>query len=268
MMGKVSWSAVLAAATLTLTIGVSRPRAAGQDSEGRTALALYDQILDTRVRDGFVYYRLLKADRRGLDRFVASLAGAEVPQGRSEQIAFWLNAYNAVVLQTVVSHYPTRSIRQIPGAFQRLHRIAGRSLSLDQIEQVILPQFHDPRVFFALGRGAAGSGRLRSEVYTGASLEQQLTEQMKECAERDGCIRVNGATNRLQASQIFQWRRKEFSEAYANADGTRPPLERAVLAYAGPRHVEAERQLLANDGFKVEYPPFDWTLNDLATRKR
>ena len=63
-------------------------------------------------------------------------------------MAFWLNAYNALVLKTVVDHYPipqrsseypARSIRQIPGAFERTaHRVAGRTVTLDQIEQTIL----------------------------------------------------------------------------------------------------------------------------------
>lgn len=239
-----------------------------QDQDERTALAIFDQVLDTRVRDGFVYYRALKAERSGLDRFVASLADAAVPSGRDEQIAFWLNAYNAVVMQTVINHYPTRSMQQIPGAFLRTHPVARRSVSLDQIEQTILTGFKDPRVFFALGRGAVGSGRLRSEIYTGDSLERQLREQIEECGGRDVCIRVNSALNRVQASQIFQWRRRELSEAFTATAGRRPPLERAVVAYAGRRHVDAERDMLARDRFKVEYVPFDWTLNDLATRRR
>ena len=52
--------------------------------------------------------------------------------------------------------------------------MAGRTLTLDQIEQTILPTFADPRLFFALGRGAVGGGRLRSEAFTAAALERQL----------------------------------------------------------------------------------------------
>jgi len=32
------------------------------------------------------------------------------------------------------------------------------------MEKDVLPTFNDPRVYFALGRGAVGSGRLRSEA--------------------------------------------------------------------------------------------------------
>src|SRR5437588_6669323 len=159
------------------------PRA--QESDPK--LTGLDLILDTYVRDGEVYYRALKSDRGRLDTYVASLAAAPVDkQPREMQLAFWLNAYNALVLRTVIDHYPIqgrsadyprKSIRQIPGAFERLpHHVAGRTLTLDQIEQTVLPEFHDPRVYLALGRGAAGGGRLRSEAFAPAKLEAQLAD--------------------------------------------------------------------------------------------
>src|SRR3954470_5661584 len=86
-----------------------------------------DQILDVNVRDGLVYYRALRGERGRLDRYVASLnVPAATYQGwsRDEKVAFWLNGYNAIVLQTVInnypihgksSRYPQNSIRQIPG---------------------------------------------------------------------------------------------------------------------------------------------------------
>src|SRR5947207_290375 len=176
-----------AVAVLALCV-FGAPRA--QESDPK--LTGIDFILDTYVRDGEVYYRALKSDRAKLDTYLASLASAPVSQQpRDTQLAFWLNAYNAFVLRTVIDHYPisgrspdypAKSIRQIPGAFERLtHRVAGKTLTLDQIEQTILPEFHDPRVYFALGRGAIGGGRLRSEPFAGAKLETQLTETANEC---------------------------------------------------------------------------------------
>src|SRR5947207_11016362 len=98
-------------------------------SQPRTAGKTYDEILDTYVRDGLVYYRALKLERAKFDAYVATLAGVSIESApRDEQLAFWLNAYNAIVLQTVIDHYPiaqrssqypAHSIRQIPGAFER-----------------------------------------------------------------------------------------------------------------------------------------------------
>src|SRR6185436_11928835 len=86
-----------------LVLCVSLPSAA-QDAARRKS---YDELLDLNVRDGLVYYRALRADRARLDAYVTSLAAASLDSAtRDEQIAFWINAYNALVLKTVVDHYP------------------------------------------------------------------------------------------------------------------------------------------------------------------
>ena len=195
----------------------------------------FDQLLDLYVRNGDVYYRAIKSERAKLDGYVSQLATASVDNlPRDEQIAFWLNAYNALVLRTVADHYPiqgrskdypAKSIRQIAGAFERLpHRVAGRTLTLDQIEQTILAGFHDPRVFFALGRGAAGSGRLRSEAFTGTRLEEQLADVAAECVTRAQCIAIDRENGSVAVSSIFSWREKDFVAAYA---------DKAPAAFAG-----------------------------------
>ena len=241
----------------------------------------YDQILDVDVRDGFVYYRALKADRAKLDGYLATLSTTAIDAApRDEQLAFWLNAYNALVLRTVVdrypipqrtAEYPPHSIRQIPGAFERLqHKVGGRLLTLDQIEQTVLSTFHDPRVYLALGRGAAGGGRLRSEAFTAARVQAQLKEVADECASRPECVQIDRAANTLSVSSIFSWREKEFSDAYAGgapaAFANRSPIERAVLAFVQPKLLTTEHEALAKNDFKMVYKPFDWSLNDLTGR--
>jgi hypothetical protein len=260
-------------AALAVTVFSALPRA--QEAKG------LDDILDMYVRDGDVYYRAMKSDRGKLDAYVnriASTATGSMP--REERLAFWINAYNASVLRTVVDHYPIqghsaaypqKSIRQIPGAFERLtHRIAGRTLTLDQIEQTVLPEFEDPRVYFALGRGAQGGGRLRSEAYTAAKLETQLAEAASECMTRQHCANVDRGANKVIVSPIFSWREKEFTAAYATKApaeyANRSPIERAVLAFVGPRLLTTEKEVLEGNTFQLTYGQFDWRLNDLTGR--
>ena len=74
-----------------------------------------DQILDLNVRDGLVYYRALRSERGRLDRYIASLnVPAATYDGWSTErrMAFWLNAYNAFVLQTVIEQLPDPGIEQ------------------------------------------------------------------------------------------------------------------------------------------------------------
>ena len=132
---------------LALTVGaLSLPaQRVFTPAEGADPLHVaFDRILDPNVRDGLVYYRALKSIRGQLDRYVAALnvpAATYTGWSKDQQIAFWINAYNAFVLETVIDNYPIRgrsaslpasSIKQIPGAFEQIkHRAAGRSVTLE-----------------------------------------------------------------------------------------------------------------------------------------
>ena len=241
----------------------------------------YDQLLDLNVRDGLVYYRALRGERGRLDRYVASLnvPGATY-QGwsKNEKIAFWLNGYNAIVLQTVINHYPIRgkssqypqgSIRQIPGAFETAkHRLAGRSLTLDEIEKTVLPEFDEARLYLALGRGAVGSGRLRSEAYTGARLDSQLATVQAEFVADQAMLKIDKLTGRITVTPIISWREAAFVKSYdKGAQGPfaqRSPIERAVLAFITPNLLRIEREFVENNQFQLAFHDLDWRLNDLS----
>lgn len=241
----------------------------------------YDQVLDVNVRDGLVYYRALRSERGRLDRYVASLnvpAATYEAWSRDEQVAFWLNAYNAIVLQTVLNHYPIRgkastypasSVRQIPGAFEQAkHRVAGRSLTLDEIEKTVLPQFKDPRVYLALGRGAIGSGRLRSEAYLGSRLQQQLGEVAAEFVNHQPMMKIDRLTGQIAVTPIISWREAEFVAAYdKGASGPfakRSAVERAVIEFVSPHLLSIEKEFVDKNEFRMVFQTFDWRLNDLS----
>lgn len=270
-----------AAATVAIVLAVALAAAGARPAAGqRAADGSLDRILDLYVRDGLVYYRALRVERSALDRYVLSLRAA--PAGfdgwsTGQRIAFWLNSYNALVLRTVVDHYPIRgdfplypadSIRQIPGAFDDVrYTVAGRALTLDAIESSVLASLDDPRVFLALGRGAVGSGRLRSEAYSAERLEEQLTAVVEEFATEPWGVVLDRLAETVRVSPIFGWRREAFIRAYADhgwTDSGRSPIERAVLNLVEPSLFPSERAFLAQNTFSFEYREFDWRLNDLT----
>lgn len=245
----------------------------------------FDQLLDVNVRDGFVYYRAVRSDRGQLDRYIASLnvaKGAYDGWPREDRIAFWLNAYNAIVLQTVVNHYPIQgrssmypaaSVRQIPGAFdQAKHRLAGRSVSLDEIEKAILPEFKEPRVYLALGRGAAGSGRLRSEAYAGPLLAAQLDAVQAEFVSNQAMLRIDRLNEEISVTPVISWREAEFIAAYDKGGegpyAARSSIERAVLAFITPHLLRLEREFVQKNAFRLVFHQMDWRLNDLSGGRR
>lgn len=275
---------MMAAAVVLGLVGLAVPRAQLKHQVDPLHSA-YDQLLDLNVRDGFVYYAAIRSERARLDRYVASLNVAPATYerwSRDARIAFWLNAYNAVVLQTVAEHYPIRgrapdypagSIRQVPGAFERTgHRLAGRVVTLDEIEKGILPEFRDPRVYLALGRGAVGSGRLRSEAYTAARLEAQLDAVRAEFVNHHAMFRIDRLVGHISVTPIISWREAEFVTAYDPGDGgpfgRRSPVERAILAFATPSLLRLERAFVDRDDFSLLFHEFDWHLNDLTGGRR
>jgi hypothetical protein len=244
---------------------------------------LFDRILDIYVRDGLVYYRALQIERASLDRYVAALdvpAAQVASWSRDDQLAFWINAYNALVLRTVIDNYPIRgkaseypsnSIRQIPGSFEtRRHRVAGQMLTLDEIETKFLLPLGDARAVLALGRGALGSGRLRSEAYRAARLELQLADVVKECASRTSCVRVDSSEGLLEVSPVFSWREEAFVRSFAAGASeqwaNRSPIERAVLSMVYAHLFPSERAYLSSNKFQMRFGALDWTLNDLTGR--
>src|SRR5688572_25053539 len=242
-----------------------------------------DEILDVYVRDGLVYYRALKGERGRFDRYVQSLGetGAETIKSWTpdRQLAFWINAYNAFVLRTVIDHYPIRgkapeypsnSIRQIPGAFERrTHRAGGRTLTLDALERDVIAPFGDPRALFALGRGANGGGRLKSEAYTSERLDAQLTTMTSELVTRRELVFVDVPNGVLSVSPIFSWRQEAFTKLADRAPAVfqgRSPLERAVLFMIDPLLVPNESEFVRKNTFRMASHEFDWSLNDLTGR--
>ncbi|MGH9387308.1 MAG: DUF547 domain-containing protein [Vicinamibacterales bacterium] len=261
--------------------------AASQDAPTRIVDELtqpFDRILDRYVRDGYVYYAALKQERSGLDRYLSAMASVPADElkawPRQRQLAFWINAYNAFVLEAVIDNYPIRgdsasyppnSIRQVVGAFEvRTFRAGGRSLTLDAIEREVIDPFGDARTLLALARGSIGGGRLRSEAYVADRIEVQLAEMAEEIVTRREMVLIDPANNQVSVSPLFSWREQEFIASFTDRADTRyidrSPIERAVLALLAPIVLPLESDFLLKNQFHLVFHDYDWRLNDLAER--
>jgi hypothetical protein len=244
----------------------------------------FDEILDLYVRDGLVYYFALRQERAKFDRYVQALGdvSAETIKAwpRERQLAYWINAYNAFVLRTVIDSYPIRgkagdypanSIRQIPGAFERrTFRAGGRMLTLDAIDRDVIAEFGDARALLALTRGAIGGPRLKSEAFTAERLNAQLETMTSELTTRRDLVFVDVPNEQLSVNALFSWREAAFTRTLAAKApaiyAQRSPLERAVLSLIDPLLVRSESEFLRKNTFRMAFHNFDWKLNDLTGR--
>ena len=238
--------------------------------------ALWNAVLAAHVRDGRVDYAALRRDRTSLDRYVAQIASVDAAglaaMQPDEQLAYWINAYNAFVLRSVVDHYPIRgrtfrglarpanSIWQIPDAFDgQRFEAGGRRVSLDDVEHAIMrPTFRDPRVHVALVCAARSCPPLRPEAYVAARLDAQLEDQARQfLADATRGLQVDTARGVVRVSKIFEW----FGQDFAALGGGNP--RRGVLEYVA-RHVAdpALADRLRSGALRLEFLDYDWTLND------
>jgi len=262
------------------------PRAATADAPTTSAQSVaphLDRVLADYVDErGLVDYAALRADRQGLDAYVAWLARVEpstlASWPRAGQMAFWINAYNGLTLRLIVDHYPiatagaalvepdapANSVRQIAGAFSKISwPIAGRRTTLDQIEHRILrARFGDPRIHMALVRGARSCPPLRREPYAAETLDRQLDEQARWFLHSPRGLRFNSATGRgtLYLSSIFRWHMDDFAPI-KNDNGEKGLF--AFLRQYGPPALDA----LQPRGTVIRFMRFDWRLNEQPSRE-
>ena len=273
----------LVAGSLALIMFAGRPAAQAPPPPVEALHQPFDEILDMYVRDGLVYYFALRQERAKFDGYSRALSAVTADTvsrwPRSQQLAYWINAYNTFVLQSVIDHYPIRgrskdypanSLRQVPGAFDRqTFKAGGRTVTLDGLERDVIAGFGDARALLALGRGSMGGGRLKSEAYSSGRLEAQLNEMAREVVDRRELIKVDVAGSQLSVSPMFSWRESVFvtwADRAPSVYATRSPLERAVLALIDPVLVPTEADFLRKNQFTMVFHDFDWRLNDLTGR--
>jgi len=273
------------AITIIALLGLMIPaRALAQDSpagprESKPASAAYAKALATFVNgQGMVDYRALKAEREHLDSYTQWLAQFDPNDYEKltteERIAFWINAYNGLTLQSIIDRYPVQkstegfpanSIRQIPGVWdKKKHAIMGAKLTLDEIEHERLrKEFDEPRIHMALVCAAHGCPSLRNEPYVGARLDAQLDDQSKKFFSHPKKFRIDRDRNTVYLSAIFQWFGSDFAEKHKTDRFQQAPEDaRPVLAFALRHLSDEEAEYLGTQNYSVDYLEYDWSLNE------
>lgn len=241
------------AATVTLAFAMA-PQA--HAASGGFSYASLDTVLARHLHDGRVDYGALARDRGPLERFLTSTRDARPDAwARNDQIAFWVNVYNARVLDGVVRRPGLKSVLDVGkvigvptlGFFHEKSSVAGRELALNDIEHEILRKgFHEPRIHFVLNCASASCPLLPAHALAGATLDSTLDAAASSFLEdRSKNPVVSGS--KLRVSCIFKWYRSDFE----SAAGSLPAFLR--------RH--ARRGEAINADATIRFVNYDWSLN-------
>ena len=196
---------------------------------------------------------------------------------RQEKLAFWINLYNALVMDGVISKKVTQSVgsnsfKLLAFFRQTSYDVAGYRMSCDDIEHGILrgnrghpmlPGRHfsstdlrntwvidpnDVRIHFALN--CAGRSCPPIQVYTAEDIDAQLDLAARNFVNAD--VKVEPGNHQVQLSAIFSW----FKVDFEGQDGTIDFL----LKYL-PEDDRKSWLLEHRDTLKFEYKDYDWGLN-------
>lgn len=165
------------------------------------------------------YPQLTTEQHALLNNYISQMAQVDIRKyNRNEQLAFWLNLYNALTVQTVAEYYPITNILEIntsPGLFSvgpwgaSLININNTRLTLDEIHnRIIRPIWNDPRTHYAISNGTIGGANLHKKAFEGKTINSQLNEVARSYINSSRCTQV--IEGRLVVSRIYEWFADDF----------------------------------------------------------
>lgn len=207
---------------------------------------IWNTLVGLYVSDnGAVNYKGFKQSSGRINVYLQQLS-QQSPQeswSREEQMAYWINLYNAATVALIVEHYPLKSIMDIDKPWDKAFvKVGSKTYSLNQIEHEILrPQFQDPRIHFAVNCASQSCPELLNEAYTADKLNQQLEKQAKAFINNP---KHNSVAN-AEVSQLFNWYKDDFIKKGTVVD-----------------YLNTYSNTPFKKGTKLSFREYDWNLND------
>lgn len=222
----------------------------------------WDQLLTSYIveRDRIAYFdygNVSASDRTALNVYIKRLGATKVRSlSRDEQLAFWINLYNALTVQVILDNYPTESIRRIsprifpPGPWGvPLITIERQPITLDDIEHRILrPIWRDERIHYAVNCASISCPNLTARAFTAQNTEELLERAAEYYINHPRAVSMD--QGKLHVSSIYRWYSDDFG-------GNDKAVISHLMRYAAP---QLRRELSTIS--QISHHSYDWALND------
>ncbi|MBI4971624.1 MAG: DUF547 domain-containing protein [Candidatus Omnitrophica bacterium] len=187
-----------------------------------------------------------KVDAPELQQFLASyrfVSSQQVSEwSREEQLAFWINAFNALSLLKA----------------DKL-KLGDRSYQLNEIKGVILRrQFRDERIYFALIDFDKNAPSIRKEAYEGSRLDQQLDDQIRKFLSDKSKNLIEPKSKKVVLSYIFKEYADDFLLNYGSFESRHKKFtvaQMAVLSFIAQHSSPDTVKYLEAAKYKIQYFP-------------
>jgi Protein of unknown function, DUF547 len=229
----------------------------------------WDALLKTHVvvldggKASKLRYAAMAQDRAALREYLEKVSSVKESEfghwTRAQQMAFLINAYNAFMVEKILTRYPDiKSVWDFGKLFgnpfkDRFFTLFQKSFSLDGIEhETLRKKFREPRIHYAVNCASIGCPMLREEAYVAHRLERQLEEQATRFLSDRARNRLAGG--KLEVSKIFDWYKEDFE-----------PRAAYFARYPKLLSDDAVSQgMIAQGKAPLSFLEYDWALNDAA----
>jgi len=205
----------------------------------------WSNILSQYVnQEGLVDYQGLKNDRQAFDQYLSrieSMSPVSHPQEfqtREEELAYYINAYNAQVFKGVLARGPeSKSVwRGLISGYNFFVKmkitIGGEQTNLKKLEDdIIRAGFKDPRIHAAINCASISCPRLPQTAFTAAELDQQLSQAMSDFANSNQHVEIDTKTESVRVSKIFDWFKEDFIDYETENGNVAPTLLHYINRY-------------------------------------
>ncbi len=199
------------------------------------------------TEDGLVEYQKIKSNENPLGQLLSFVHQVNINDyTATEKKAFYINAYNLLVIGGILDNYPVESPMKIESFFDgKKHLVAGEYLTLNDVEnKKIRTVYDDPRVHFVLVCAAMSCPKIANHAYKPDVLDAQLDQQTK-LALNDPVF-IQESSEVIKISEIFKWYKNDFE----NSDS-------GILKF-----INKYRRDPLDPNIKLSYYTYDWALND------
>lgn len=220
----------------------------------------FNLMLNEYVNDGVVDYSQFQTDPRFPEYidFIATAKPRELATDK-EQLAFWINAYNALSIKGILDGKSPRSLLGRHSFFiSKKHMVAGESISLNHLEKKIIIPYKEPRIHFAIVCASASCPKLISEAYSAEKLDSQLNKNSIAFINNKEKNQISLDKKKIKISKIFDWFEEDFSEHSGS-------VQKYIAQFIND---EPLKNKLINEEFKVKHLKYNWNLNGIPPIKK
>jgi hypothetical protein len=230
----------------------------GQNNSHPPSHQLFDELLKKHVTPkGMVNYKGFIQDKTKLEKYLDLLSNNAPDRktwSKNEQLAYWINAYNAFTIKLIVDNYPVKSIKDLDPKVSiplvntvwhiKFFKIGGQDASLDEIEHKILrKEFEEPRIHFAINCASISCPKLLNEAFRSDIIDYQLDKVAKSFINDPSQNKIT--PNKIEISQIFSWFKGDFTKNGSLID-----------------YLNQYSSVKISSNAKISHLNYDWSLNE------